>query len=127
MLNETVQRRLKDIFLISGIYDLTDLRTTSINTNNLLALNDDNVAALSPITFDWYAAVNDNGGAIHIFVGENDSPTFIRQSRALHRRLEATTKIPTKYALVPECDHYDIVEHLCRENYQITKTIRENI
>lgn len=113
--------RLHSIFLISGVYALNDLRETSINCNNLLSLSDANVSSLSPAMFDysgWPCNLN-----VHIFVGQNDSPTFINQSKNLHNLLRDTSKLYSTYTIVPDCDHFDLVELLSDPTYQITKSI----
>lgn len=113
--------RLHSLFLISGVFDLKDLRETSINCNNLLSLSDANVVTLSPTMFDysnWPSNLN-----IQIIVGENDSPTFITQSQNLHNLLRDTSKILSTYTIVSDCDHFELVELLSSPNYQITKSI----
>lgn len=119
---------VKNIFLISGVYDVTDLRSTSINANNLLGLNDDNLAALSPIKFDLSTLLlmNDSGMRFFVYVAEHDSPTFIRQSKKLHDRFQESG-VHSTFNLVAGCDHFDIVEQLNNLNFQITLAIRENI
>lgn len=113
--------RLHSLFLISGVYDLRDLRETSINCNNMLSLSDDNVLSLSPAMFDysgWPSNLN-----VEIFVGQNDSPTFITQSKNLHNLLQDTSKLHSTYTIVPDCDHFELVELLSSPTYQITKSI----
>lgn len=113
--------RLHSLFLISGVYDLKDLRETSINCNNLLSLSDANVTSLSPAMFNYSGWPNNLN--VQIFVGQNDSPTFITQSKNLHNLLRDTSKLCSTFTIVPDCDHFDLVELLSNPTYQITKSI----
>ncbi len=112
--------RIDSIYLISGIYDLNELQYTNNNENNILSINSSNVDRLSPLKFDfieWQKHHID----INIYVGQYESPTFIRQSLELYLRLPADDDI--HFQLLPEYDHFEIVEHLSQESYEITKRI----
>lgn len=112
--------RIHSIYLISGVYDLTELQHTTINQNNILSINSSNVDQLSPLKFDFieWSKLNIN---IRIFVGQYDSPSFIRQSMELFVRFVNRFKV--RIQVVQDHDHFDIVEDLNKKSYEITNAI----
>jgi arylformamidase len=117
---------LNSIFLISGCYDLQDLRfTEAVNKNNILSLTDNNVQQLSPVyhSFDHLQSL-----AIQfiVYVAENDSATFKKQSQNIFEKLNESN-LKVDYKLLPELDHFDIVENLSLDDYEITKNIISNL
>lgn len=113
--------QIHSLFLISGIYDLTELQHTSINGGNILSIDASNSDELSPLRFDF---LNWSGQqfSVNIYVAEHDSPTFIKQSLQLVKCLEGN-KLPAKHRLIDGCDHFDIVEKLCEESFEITQDL----
>lgn len=112
-------KSVKRIFIISGVYNLVDVRRTSVNINNLLSLTDENVSLLSPVHFDYSGWSKDI--QINILAAENESPTFIQQSIDLHSTLK--DKLNCNYKLIGECDHFDIVEKMLELSFEITQMI----
>lgn len=112
--------RIHSIYLISGVYDLNELQYTNNNENNMLSINDSNVDLLSPLKFDFTEWSKHNVN-INIYVGQYDSPTFIRQSMELFLRFSNGFEIDFK--LLKEYDHFEIVEHLSQKTYEITRSI----
>lgn len=112
--------RIDSIHLISGIYDLSELQYTNNNENNILSIDSANVDELSPLRFDFIKWPKHHIG-INIYVGQYESPTFIRQSIELYLRL--STEPGVDFQLLSEYDHFEIVEHLSRETHEITKRI----
>ncbi|XP_055388107.1 kynurenine formamidase [Condylostylus longicornis] len=119
---------IKSIFLISGVYDLTKLyKTEAVNPNNILNLDKRIAKILSP-KFTNFQILRDyfNHMQFHILAAENDSPAFIEQSEDFYQRLNkygynSFLKIFENY------DHFDIVEELRDEEFEITKYILQNI
>lgn len=115
---------IHSLFLISGIYDLTELQHTSINKDDLLSVDSSNVEKLSPLKFD-FKNWSCQQFRVSICVAEHDSPTFIKQSLKLMKRLNAI-EIKTKLCFVEECDHFDIVEKLSDESFELTQELLKN-
>lgn len=126
---------VKSLYLISGIYDVCEIRNMPmVNPNNILSLDENNVLRLSPILFEfdkWAAAAaiqNDamtisTATAIHLFVAANDAPKIVGQSYCLERLL-ASIRYPNYHlVLVENTDHFDIAENLSKPDFFITKQI----
>lgn len=129
---------VKSLYLISGIYDVSEVRyMPTVNPNNILSLDENNVLRLSPILFEFdkWAAAARNGTtststpttatatSIHLFVGTNDAPKLVAQSYCLERLL-AFNRYPNYELVVMEnIDHFDIVENLSKADFFITKKI----
>lgn len=124
--SETNYNLIKQLYLISGIYDLTELKNTIINENNLLSISNENLSCLSPIKFD-YSVWQPFRFSIQIYVAENDSKTFQIQSNDLHKRLREIYQLNSNIQLIEHCDHFDIVEQLTNSNFIITNEIIKNI
>lgn len=117
---------VKNVYLISGVFDVSELRhTKSANRGNLLSITDDNVDALSPIkqSFDRLKSYSITFDA---FVGGDESPTLQKQSREFVAHLKQT-KLHANYHLMDGLDHFNIVEKLSEINYDITQKIIGNI
>lgn len=117
---------IKNIYLISGVYDVSELRNTKVvNRNNLLSITDDNVAALSPVK-QSYEHLKASGITFNVYVGGDESPTFQRQSREFVAHLKMA-RVHANYHLINDLDHFNIVEKLSEINYNITQTIITNL
>lgn len=117
---------VKHVYLISGVFRLDELRfTKSVNENNLLSLNDENVMGLSPINMD-YGHLSGCGIQFHVYVGENESNVFKRMSEDMHKHLNKFG-IASYLHILPNLDHFDIVEKLADKNYAVTKEIVKNL
>lgn len=112
--------KIDSIYLISGVYDLSELQHTTINQNNILSIDSSNVDQLSPLKFDFteWSTQDIN---IKIYVGQYDSPTFIRQSMELFVRFVNGFKVSIQ--VIEDHDHFDIVEDLNKNSYEITNAI----
>lgn len=118
--------KLKHIYLVSGVYDLTEIRhLPSVNNDNILGLNDQNIKQVSPI-FGNYSHLQPFDIEFNIFVGEHDSKTFQKHSRDISERLRGDIdKSLCSYQVLQGIDHFDIVENLRLVDYCITKQIIE--
>lgn len=113
---------MKNIYLISGVYDLRELKDTkSINRDNLLSLTDNNVKELSPLLQSFNHL---HGYKINIicYTGGNESPTMQQQTRDFVAHLKITT-IDAHFTIVDDMDHFNIVERLSEKTYEITRQI----
>lgn len=117
---------IKSIYAFSGIFDLVELKDTQcMNGNNILSLTDENVEDLSPIYFN-YKLLSESDIFVKIFVAENDSQTFINQSRELNDVLNKFN-VKNSFNFIENCDHFDIVENLSDLNFLVTKQIIEDL
>lgn len=126
--NKIILSSIKSLHLISGIYDLSQCRrTTEVNEHNKLAINDSNVCQLlSPMHFD-FTLWQKFSIHIEIYVAENDSITFRMQSESFWKRLQIDYNLSCEFLTITKCDHFDIVENLSDNSYQITKAIIRNL
>ncbi|XP_062553004.1 kynurenine formamidase [Armigeres subalbatus] len=116
---------IKHVYLISGVFRLDELRfTKEVNENNLLCLNDENIANLSPLNSD-YRHLSNSGIKFHVYVAENDSAVFKQMSNDIHKHLD-NCGITSSLQILPGLDHFDIVEKLSEKSHSITHAILEN-
>lgn len=112
--------RIDSIFLISGVYDLTDLQHTTTNEGNVLSINSSNVNELSPLKFDFTKWPKQRIN-INISVGEYDTPTFIKQSMEIFLRFIGEFRVRLRFVL--DHDHFSIVENLSQTSFELTQDI----
>lgn len=118
----------------SGVYDVYEAQChPSVNPNNVLALNENNVLHLSPILLDykkWTAAAIGDGNVIptkiHLYVGSNDAPKLIGQAYCLNSLLNWYNYPSFDLISLENIDHFDIVENLAQSDFTITKRIIED-
>lgn len=115
---------IRHLFLVSGVYDLQQLRhTQAVNPGNILGLHDGNVHGLSPLPnasqLSGCAALDLR---IHVLVAEHDSQTFRRHSRDYADAL-LDVGVKCDFAMIVGCDHFDVVERLVEADFQLTKDI----
>jgi len=113
--------RIHALYLLSGIYDLTELQHTSINQDNILSIDVNYVDELSPLKFD-FKKWSKQRFVVKVYVAEHDSPTFINQSYDLSGRLQEE-KLEVKHRLIKNCDHFDIVEKLSDRSFEISQDL----
>lgn len=109
-------RRLQGVFLIAGIYDLRELVQTP--ENDAIQLPPEQAVTMSP-QFNCFNHLEDSNVRIYIIVGQHDSPTFIKQSRAIYEVLYDACQMQNLYFEIKDNrDHFDIMECLCLgDNY----------
>ncbi|KAF2884180.1 hypothetical protein ILUMI_22007 [Ignelater luminosus] len=115
------QQLLRGLYLISGVYDLTPLVRTYVN--DALKLDDVMAKKLSPL----HQTFRSNDGKLckvsfYIIVGENDSPKFQEQSRLFYEKLK-NLDYTSKLIIIKSADHFNIVERLNENEYEIIKFI----
>ncbi|KAJ0181054.1 hypothetical protein K1T71_003139 [Dendrolimus kikuchii] len=100
--------RLRGAFLVSGVYDLRDLVKTYVN--DLVRLPEQKVRQMSPY-FDDYTHLQNINVRVYILAGQNDSPTFKKQSRDFYEKLQISFLSNNVYLEIKDnFDHFDIVE-----------------
>lgn len=112
--------RIDSVFLISGVFDLNDLQHTTVNQDNILSINAGNVNELSPLKFD-FTKWPKHQISINIYVGQYETPTFVKQSMELFLRF--TNGFRVRLQFVADHDHFNIVEDLSQSSYELTKDI----
>lgn len=133
MLSEDMISRLGDkfkllthVYLISGVFDVRELRNTEkFNRHNLLSITDENVNELSPINVS-FAHLTKYNVIFDAYVGGDESMTFKKESRVFVAHLKKE-KLQANYHLMEGLDHFNIVEKLSEINYGITQTIINNL
>ena len=98
---------IQHIVLISGVYELCPLIGTTIN--DTLQLTTEQAQDLSSIVSDYNVNV-----PAHIYVGGDESSEFRKQSQRFYEKL-VQNKIPCAFEIVPNEDHFSIIENLVHE------------
>lgn len=108
--------RLQAAFLVSGVYDLREIVHTYVN--DAVRLPQEWATSLSP-QFDSYAHLHNRKIRLYVLAGQNDSPTFKKQSREFYALLHNTCPVQYLYLEIKdEMDHFDIVECFIKsDNY----------
>lgn len=117
---------IRNIYLISGVFNLSPLRLLSgVNPNNIFDINETTAKSLSPSNFD-YSHLKSLNVQIYVYIAENESKTFIQESKDIYDVLHKHTS-RVEYKLIEIVDHFDIGENLTDKNFEITKVIIENL
>ncbi|XP_071443010.1 kynurenine formamidase [Hetaerina americana] len=117
-LNPAHKVLLKGLILISGVFDLEPL--LPIYVNDALAMTSKDAVKFSPMHF--YVSCDVVNIKVLVAVGENDSPEFQRQSKDFANLL-LSKGCSCDFFLVPTVDHFDIVEKLNFDGYELTQKI----
>ena len=116
---------LKHIYLISGVYDVSELRNTEVvNRENLLSITNENVNELSPVKRN-FSHLQKYNLTFDVYVGSDESPTYQKQTREFVAHLKKE-KLHANFHLMEKFDHFNIVEKLSEINYDITQKIINN-
>ncbi|XP_055710900.1 kynurenine formamidase [Phlebotomus papatasi] len=117
---------IRDVYLLSGVFDLREVRYTEVaNSGNILSITDNNVEELSPVLADFYHL------ALHpvhfiIVVTTNESKSYFKMSEDMRDTLLKGTN-HVKLHLLPNRDHFDIVEQLNDQEAELTEIILEGL
>uniref|UniRef100_A0A182NEL5 Kynurenine formamidase n=1 Tax=Anopheles dirus TaxID=7168 RepID=A0A182NEL5_9DIPT len=118
---------LKDVYLISGVYNVQELRyTKSVNKDNLLGIDDTNARRLSPLFANYDHLRSATGLRFHVYVAQHDSDVFREMSTRMSEHLK-TYGLNSELTVLPNLDHFDIVESLASADYAITTAILDGI
>lgn len=110
----------KNVFLISGIYNLVPLVKTSVNIP--LKLDENSAKTASPLL----KKIAGGETTFYVIVAEQDSPPFIEQAKEMHQHLN-NSGAKSEYIYLKDIDHFDIVEKLYDETFKLTCIIVDNI
>ncbi|KAJ8976476.1 hypothetical protein NQ317_013697 [Molorchus minor] len=119
-LSEEDQLLFKGAFLICGLYDLTPLVKT--RANEALELDEDSAREVSPL----HRRLSAIGTNFYVIVAQHDSPVFFKQGRQFHDHLLGFG-LSSKYVSVENVDHYEIIENLINEEFQLTQIIIQTV
>lgn len=111
---------VKAAFLISGIYNLVPLVEIP-SINEPLKLTKTEAERLSPLLQKLSAGKD---LVFYVVVAEFESPAFIEQARMLGDKLNSEGNT-ARLIEIANTDHFDIVEKVTDENFEITKIIAE--
>lgn len=104
---------------ISGIFDLLPIISTSLNEK--LLLDQEKVRALNPLTKQCSAA------QAHAFVGESETPEFIRQSSEYVAQWATNNRRQANLTKIKGANHYSILCNLLQNNSTIAHTIMNGL
>ncbi|XP_055448095.1 kynurenine formamidase isoform X4 [Psammomys obesus] len=121
-----VTPNLQGFLLVSGIYDLEPLISTSQNAP--LHMTPEDAQRNSPQLRLEVAPAWPMGPAcpVLVLVAQHDSPEFHRQSREFYETLRRVG-IEASFQQLPGVDHFDIIENLTREDDVLTQIILKTI
>ncbi|KAM4664676.1 kynurenine formamidase [Discoglossus pictus] len=119
-----VSTEFKGAVLVSGIYDLLPITHTYVNEP--LLMSQEVAERNSPIR--CIARTKSHAQSCHmvIVVAEHDSPEFQRQSREYFQILQ-TSGLHVSFKQIDCTDHFDVIEKLSEEQYELTKLIVDMI
>ena len=106
---------VKNIVLISGIYDLCPLVRTS--HNEALKLTLEHAQDLSSLVSEYNVGV-----PVNVYVGQNESSELIKQSEFLYNKL-IRNEIPCVFKVVSDEDHFSMIEKLGDEDFVVCRDI----
>ncbi|XP_044262418.1 kynurenine formamidase-like [Tribolium madens] len=112
---------IKSVFLIAGIYDLRELPKTCVNEP--LNLSQDQAKELSPLLQNLVSGVTTK---FYVISAKNDSPEFQKQAKMFNEKLQ-NGGLVTKWINVENVDHFDVVERVVDEGFEVTNLILEEI
>jgi arylformamidase len=104
-------------YAISGLFDLTPLVDTSINT----ALRLDGGAARAASPLFWRAPVR---GSLDAVVGANESAEYFRQSKTMVD-CWAAAGIATRFSPIPDANHFTVIAPLAEPQSPMTLRLAE--
>ncbi|KAL7030031.1 hypothetical protein ACKWTF_006489 [Chironomus riparius] len=113
-----------DAYFISGVYCLKELRNlNAANDGNILSITDENWHKLSPL-YKGFSYLKNNQVDVYIYAGTDESDKFKEQSRMFS---ESSIKEFVKKLQFLDVDHFNIIENLASEDYEITRSIIDNL
>ncbi|KAL2089842.1 hypothetical protein ACEWY4_014530 [Coilia grayii] len=115
----SVTPEIKGAFLVSGIYDIVPIVSTSVNEP--LKMTKEVALRNSPIHLVQQLK-GSAGTDVVIAVAEHDSPEFRRQSKDYFKVLESMG-VRVTFENVPNTDHFDIMEKFVDSDYCLTQLL----
>ncbi|CAH2302197.1 kynurenine formamidase [Pelobates cultripes] len=119
-----VSPKFKGAVLVSGVYDLVPIVHTYVN--DALRMSWEVAERNSPIKLMACTKRHTGTCKIAIVVAEHDSPEFHRQSKDYFESLKAMD-LSVCFKQIDDTDHFDVIERLLQEEYELTQMILEMI
>ncbi len=114
-LSDATTKRVKRIIGISGLYDLRPLMKTSMNDS--LRISDEEAMRESPALLEPISGIEKFS-----WVGANERPEFVRQSRLLSNIWSGFEQSPT-LLLEDGLHHFDVIASLSDKDGSLTKAL----
>ena len=105
---------------ISGVFDLAPLIPTSLNA--ALRLDADEAAALSPVRWPAPTGGAPGGTVLDCVVGADETPEFLRQSRAMVE-LWASEGATTRFEALDGLNHFTVLDPLADADSTLVRRI----
>lgn len=116
---------IKNVYLICGIYDLSEGRKTQEMNAKALSVTDDNYVKLSPMLSDFgHLRKLTSNLKVFVIVSEFDAPEFVDQGKKLAGILE--NQIDAELVFCTGLDHVDVVTRIPEQDFLITKLLLQN-
>ncbi|XP_012539117.1 kynurenine formamidase [Monomorium pharaonis] len=115
---------LKEIILISGVYNLKPV--ANVSHGKVLDLTEKEINTFSISTLDEAKDRRISGLKVVVTVGDDDSPAFIDESRKYTQKIISIVD-NVEYLLLQDIDHFNIVEKLLDPNYYLAKLILQSL
>ncbi|XP_052807416.1 kynurenine formamidase-like [Mya arenaria] len=109
---------IRGAVLVSGVYDLTPIVSTYVNKP--LKMSKSDAVQHSPITHIDNITQYSQNRRILVAFGDHDPPEFQRQSTEFNTSL-IQGGIHSAMMIVPDCDHFNVIENLQKEDYILTQ------
>ncbi|XP_017069818.1 kynurenine formamidase [Drosophila eugracilis] len=117
-------KKVEALIFLCGVYDLRELyNLESVNPNNILGLNERNVQSVSPMLWEYNDVAIWSSTKMYVVAAENDSPTFIEQSRR-YAELLNKNGFKATFKIFPKYDHFDIIEETAIDESEISRFLR---
>ncbi|XP_014782305.1 kynurenine formamidase isoform X2 [Octopus bimaculoides] len=110
----------KGVFPVSGVYDLRPLVQTSVNKP--LKMTEESAQQISPAFLTKNIIKFNRNRVIKMFIAEYDSEEFHRQGEEFYNSLKSAG-LTISNRVIPDTDHFDVIEKLAEDDYFITKEI----
>jgi len=115
--------QIKNILLLSGIYDLRFFGKTMFNAQTKIS-SDEILKFSSPLQSAVNPWMKKQSPKILVVVGKHESPEFIRQARICHEHL-AFLVLDSSFYTSSDDDHFTVIETLVDNSSPLTAKIRD--
>ncbi|GLV41261.1 Kynurenine formamidase [Carabus blaptoides fortunei] len=107
----------KAAILCGGLYDITPVVLTNMNRKIQLTHND--ALNLSPM----FKNIPPLNFPVYVVISEYDSPAFKEQSKLYFNKIKPVCDV--KFKIMQGCDHFNIVERMIHEDYELVKLVSD--
>ena len=111
---------IKGAVMVAGVFDLRPIVDTYIN--DPIKMSEEEATRNSPLLMKDQMINFSEKRKLLVVVGEHDSPEFKRQSIEMNNIL-LEGKVNSKFMIIPDTDHFNVIELLAREDYSLTREI----